>query len=241
MTQTEKLTRILFASNILYLFSFFLIAFEPELLFESNRGDGINFFVGVLYILAILSSAHWIYCLWFLSKFDRYSGNLIWLLLFNGMYAPFYYYSVIIKKRPLKNEILSKQELEEKERKIGIEESDFAELMRDGIIEVLNLWASEEKQTLLQKTNTEINITEELFSQWKDFNINKPGFLNEIFHLNERIAIKQFDKIINERNDLLMENYPNLPESITSANWKEISIMAKETLSKIENAVDENV
>jgi hypothetical protein len=237
MTQTEKLTRILFVSNILYILAFFLLAFKPELMVESARGDGMNFFVGILYFLAILSFAHWIYCLWFLSKFDRYSGNLIWLILFNGMYAPFYYYSVIIKKRPLKNEILSKQEFEEKERKNEIEEYEFAELMRHGIIEVLNLWASEEKQKELQNINTEINITEELFSQWNDFNVNKPGFLNEIFQLEERVAIKQFDKILNERNKLLTESYPNLLEFINSKNWKEISKLAKETLTKIENTV----
>ncbi len=237
MTQTEKLTRILFVSNILYILAFFLLAFEPKLLFETARGDGMNLFEGILYILAILSFAHWIYCLWFLNKFDRYSGNLIWLILFNGIYAPFYYYQVIIKKRPLKNEILSKHELAEKERKNEIEESDFAELMRQGIIEVLELWASKDKQKKLQESNSEINITEELFNQWKDYNIDKPNFLNEVFQLEERIAINQFDKVLNQKNELLNESYPRLHEFIDTEGWKKINGLAKETLIKIKNTV----
>lgn len=240
MTQTEKLTRILFVSNILYILTFFIIPFKPELLFESARGDGMNLFGGILYLLAILSFAHWIYCLWFLSKFDRYSGNLVWLILFNGMYAPIYYYQVIIRKRPLQNEILTKKEMEDREEQNEIEERDFAELMRHGIVEVLNLWANKEKQIALQESNLEINITEELFTQWNDYNINQGNFLNEVFELEERIAIKQFDKVLNERNDKIIEDYPILNEFIDSEEWNVINNLAKDTLEKIGNTVGNN-
>lgn len=233
MTQTEKLARILFVSNILYILAFFLLFFKPALLFESVSGGGMNLYGGILSILAILSFAHWIYCLWFLSKFDRYSGSLIWLLLFNGMYAPFYYYQVSIRKRPLKNEVPGKQESEE--RKNEIDESNYAELMRFGIMEVLKLWSSKTKQLELQKSNPEINMTAELFSQWNDYNINRPGFLNEVFQLEQRIAIKLFDKILNEKNELFTESYPNLDEFITSECWNEINNLAKDTLVKIGN------
>ena len=237
MKQTEKMTRILFVSNILYIIGFFIIPFEPKLFFETTNANGINPFVGVLNILAILTFAHWIYCLWFLSKYDRYSGSLIWLILLNGIYAPIYYYQVFIKKRPLKNEILNSQEFVERERKNEIEEYEYADLMRDGLIELLELWGSKEKQIELQKSNSEINITEELFSQWKDYNINKPELANEIFKLEERIAIKQFDKIINEKNELFFKNYPKLKDFIGSESWNEISNLAKETLKKIKNTV----
>jgi hypothetical protein len=67
MTQIEKLTRILFVSNIYYIFVFFLLVFEHKLLFESATEGGMDLFEGTLYILAILSFEHWIYCLWFLK------------------------------------------------------------------------------------------------------------------------------------------------------------------------------
>jgi hypothetical protein len=123
MKKTEKLTRILFLSNILYILAFFSIVFKPELMLESTRGDGLSLFGGILITLAIITSAHWFYCLWFLFKYDRYSGSLIWLILFNVIYAPIYYYQVIIKKRPLENEIISGQEVEEKKNEI--EENNF--------------------------------------------------------------------------------------------------------------------
>lgn len=237
MTQTEKLTRILFVSNILYILAFFIIPFKPELLFESSKVGGMSLFAGILYLLAILSFAHWIYCLWFLSKFDRYSGNLVWLIFLNGMYAPIYYYQVIIKKRPLQNEILSPKELDAKEIQNEIAENDFAELMRHGITEVLNLWANKKQQIELQESNSAINLTEELFTQWNDYRIKEGDFLNETFKLEERIAIKQFDKVLNEKKKNFIENYPEFKEFLDSEEWVLINNLAKETLSKIKNTV----
>ena len=89
----------------------------------------------------------------------------------------------------------------------------------------------------MQKTNPKINLTEELFSQWNDYHVNKTGFLTEIFQIEERIAIKQFDNLLNEKNELLLGSYPNLREFINSESWKGISNLAKVTLTKIENSV----
>ena len=40
---------------------------------------------------------HWVYCLWFLFKYDKYSKSIFLLLFLNFLYAPFYYYRVKIK------------------------------------------------------------------------------------------------------------------------------------------------
>jgi len=231
MKKIEILTRILFLSNILYILVFFSIVFKPELIFVSDGWSGLNIYAIFFLTLAIITSAHWFYCLGFCFKYDRYSASLIWLILLNVIYAPFYYYQVIIKKRPLENDISGKQE---KELKNEIEDKYFTDLMRERIIDVLELWSSKDKQKELQDSNPEINITKELFDQWNDFKIETPEILNEVFHENERIAIKEFDKVLNKNNEILKINYPNLKVFVNTMNWYKINNLAIVTLKKIE-------
>ncbi|RLD46960.1 MAG: hypothetical protein DRI94_14330, partial [Bacteroidetes bacterium] len=121
-----------------------------------------------------------------------------------------------------------------KELKNEIEDKYFTDLMRERIIDVLELWSSKDKQKELQDSNPEINITKELFDQWNDFKIETPEILNEVFHENERIAIKEFDKVLNKNNEILKINYPNLKVFVNTMNWYKINNLAIVTLKKIE-------
>ena len=146
MKLIDKVSRVLFISNILFLLTILIIPFNIELLNNSLNGNDTNLFIGILNLLAILSFMHWIYCLWFQSKFGRYSSNYIWLLIFNGIYAPIYYYRAVIKKKKLQNDLFSENESDKKIEKNEIESLDFNKIMRQGIIDVLLIWSSKEKQ-----------------------------------------------------------------------------------------------
>ena len=74
----------------------------------ANNGKNIlNITYGILCLAVFF---HWIYCLRFLFKYDRYSKSLLPLIFLNVIYAPIYYYRVKIKKRPLWNKIIKPQE-----------------------------------------------------------------------------------------------------------------------------------
>ena len=61
---------------------------------------------GIIYTsLTLCSFINWLYCLRFWYKYDRYSKAIFLLIFPHVLYAPFYYYQVKIKKRPLKNKI----------------------------------------------------------------------------------------------------------------------------------------
>lgn len=71
----------------------------PELLFHSNENA---LFVTINIIISYCSIFNWIYCLRFWYKYDRNSLSIIPLIFPHILYAPFYFYKVNIKKRPLK-------------------------------------------------------------------------------------------------------------------------------------------
>ena len=209
---------------------FILMFVFPKLMINSIKNEGITY-LNLLFFVGTLGFGNWIYCLWFQSKFDKYSGALIWLIILNALYAPFYYYEVIIKKRPLKGSL--KQPELTTAYEDSIDEKDYHQLMKSGITEVLQMWASKEEQQKLQNLNQEINLTEELFTQWNDYDLSNLKSLNEVFAINERLALKQFDKTLKQIEKSLKRDYPGFSEFIETEEWNTVNKSALETLSKL--------
>jgi hypothetical protein len=207
-----------------------LIVF-PDFFLQGTKNDGLGFYTGLLYVIGILSFAHWIYCLWFLSKFDRYSKSLIPLILLNGLYAPFYYYQVKIKKRPLMNGCQDPKPMVRNENQI--EENDYAELTRTRLIEIIEMWSSSDEQLKYQEANPEINLTEELFAQWNDFHLSEGKLLSELFDFKQKVAVKHFDKLLNEIEYSLKGYYPKLMDFIGTPEWNAINALSIDTLKQV--------
>ena len=145
MKIVEKVAYIGFWINILLIIGLISIIFLALIgiqffeLVSSNEGNNP---LNILYqFLAFFAFIHWIYCLWFLFKFDKYSKSLIPLLIFNVIYAPFYYYQVRIKKRPLKKDKIVKSKKVElsEDKSEEIDDKEFEELTRNNLVETLKL------------------------------------------------------------------------------------------------------
>ena len=110
MTLIEKIAYITFWINIVMLIfvfigiSIFFISIPDffELLISNKGRNPINLSFMILQTAAVF---HWGYCIWFWSKFDKYSIAILPLFFLNVLFAPIYYYQVKIKKRPLRNAI----------------------------------------------------------------------------------------------------------------------------------------
>ena len=108
--QIDKLTKVLFWINVLYLISnVFLIVFaliyinsEKFDLFFTLRDKFWFQVINVIVTIALIS--FWIYNIRFCYKFDRYSNNFIPLIFFGFLISPFYYFNVNIRRRKLCNE-----------------------------------------------------------------------------------------------------------------------------------------
>lgn len=94
------------AGIVLQFLSFILIGVYPDLMnliyFDSSFSTLYQIIVFPFFTATLIL---WVYNLRFLYKYDRYSRNILPLILFSFFYSPIYYYKVQIKKRPLKNEI----------------------------------------------------------------------------------------------------------------------------------------
>jgi hypothetical protein len=116
--------------------------------------DGF-FFDKVFPVLLGIGMILWIYCIWFLNKYDKNTNRLVMLLLLNFYYVPFYLFRIYKVKKENKIKALSEE----------IYDSDFLEISRNSIIETLKLWTSKESQ--LESENEEDQLYE-LFEQWEN-------------------------------------------------------------------------
>ena len=114
------LNRILFIGFILNLLliatllaQIIVIITNPDL-FVKFYDDYYIVINTVFTFLSGISLFFFIYNIIFLYKYDRYSKSLIPLLIFNVIYAPYYYYKVKIKGRKLDNEMKVKSVLGDK-------------------------------------------------------------------------------------------------------------------------------
>lgn len=192
---------------------------------------GMNSFKLFYSILNLIAFFHWIYCIRFLFKFDRYSKSIFPLVFFNVFYAPRYYYRVIIMKRPLRNKInkLEKPITED----YSISDSEFIELTRDNIIRVLNLWASKTEQLELRKAISSNQVSSELFDYWCDYSMADSEVINETFHTEEIELLAGFDKKISNVENKFNRKFPDIEEFQETPEWYSLNQSAKEILKKI--------
>ena len=234
----KLLDKIVFASfivNLIFIISvLFLPAFailSPEIFDKIFFSDDRAMFNLIAMPLNFIIVFFWGYCIWFLFKYDKYSKSLLPLFFFNAFYAPIYYYRVKIKKRPLRNKINRPESKYVSEN--AIEEKDFEKLTRDSIIEILKLWSSKSEQIDFQKTQSDINVTEELFEKWCDLFVIDSEVIKSVFSTRELELLTQFDKFIHENNTQQNGEYSQLTDFIETSNWKELNLLAKKILREL--------
>ncbi len=179
----------------------------------------------------IVSVFHWGYCIWFLFKYDRYSKSIIPLFFLNALYAPFYYYRVKIKKRPLRNKVNKPQVITTDE--YAIDEQDFISLTRESIIGTLNLWASGIEQLKLRDIYDSKEISVELFDYWSDYTRTDIEVLNEVFNPQEIGLLAEFDMELKNIENKYSKDFPPIEEFMETLDWKTLHHLANDILKKI--------
>ncbi len=223
------IVNLIFIISVLFLPAFAI--FSPEIFDKIFFSDDRAMFNLIAMPLNFIIVFFWGYCIWFLFKYDKYSKSLLPLFFFNAFYAPIYYYRVKIKKRPLRNKINKPERKTASE--ISIEESDFEELTRESIIGILELWSSKVEQIKYQESQTDINVTEELFQQWDDLFIIDSKEIKEPFTNQEFELLVQFDKLIHDNYEKLNQNFMKLNDFVETDEWKELNLLATKILKEL--------
>ena len=240
MTIENRIMRILFYANA-SLIAFYIvpIALSIPLMFiypsfikhyfELSRNVTLLWFLTSLNILSI---GHWILCLRFWYKNDKYSKAIFLLIFLHLAYSPFYYYQVNIKKRPLKNKLDDNIIFQEVNQPLI--NNEINNITRNSLLNLIELWSSKEEQIEFQEQNKEVNATEELFQQWVDFYLKDSETIKESFNDKEIDMLNNFnDEIINIKNKL-KGTYPILQYFLKMEEWIELNKLAQRIITDVE-------
>jgi len=240
MKKSNKFIQFCFLINVLRsaLFIGLFVGVIPTVAISRKAGHELFEILGsetFLYIfngLTFFSFINWIFCLRFWYKNDKYSKAIFGLLFPNVIYAPFYYYQVIIKKRPLRNKIDSPN-LDTEKYENAIDQKDFVELTRKNIFELIELWSSKDKQLEYQESVPIADVSSELFCQWDDSYTPKSVDFRQAFNNVELGLLSEFDKELNFVSEKTISILPDINKFIETEEWKALNEKAKDILIKI--------
>jgi len=182
------------------------------------------FFDKVFPVLISIGMILWIYCIWFLNKYDKNTNRLLMLLILNFYYVPFYLFR--IKRIRKENRIKAISE--------EIYDSDFIELSRNSIIDTIGLWTSKEKQLENQESESDFSKLQELIQQWVDFYRIDKKIIDEAFNDSEKELLKTFDNSVSICIEKFGDDFPKLNEFQKTNDWKVLNQLAIEIKKDIE-------
>lgn len=198
-------------------------------LFGMLRSDAFKY---IFNGLTFFSFINWIFCIRFWYKNDKYSKAIFALFFPNVIYAPFYYYQVIIKKRPLRNTIDTPSVATEKYEN-AIDQNDFVELTRKNIFELIELWSSKDKQLDYQESVPIADVSSEMFCQWDDSYTPKSVDFRQAFTEVELGLLSEFDKELSLISNKTPNRLPEINIFVETEEWKTLNDKAKDILTKI--------
>ena len=183
--------------------------------------DG-TFFKTIFPFLLSIGMILWVYCIWFLNKYDKNTNRLIMLLILNIYYVPFYLFR--ISKIKKEHRIIAISE--------DIFDAEFIEMTRNSILDTLKFWASKEKQLKFHGSEN-INMSEELFQQWDSLFRIDTKIIDEAFNETERKLLKTFDKTILTSFKKHGQKIPHIREFHETNDWKVLNKLAIKILKEI--------
>lgn len=178
------------------------------------------FFDKVFPVLISIGMILWIYCIWFLNKYDKNTNRLLMLLILNFYYVPFYLFRI---RKENRIKAISEE----------MYDSDFIELSRNSIIDTIGLWTSKEKQLENQESESDFSKLQELIQQWEDFYRIDEKIIDEAFSDSEKGLLKTFDKSITICNEKFGDDFPTLYEFQNTNDWKVLNQLAIEIKKEI--------
>ncbi|MBN1988041.1 MAG: hypothetical protein JW783_01420 [Bacteroidales bacterium] len=237
MKLIDRITYVTFGINIAAILFYFIglpiiVMTIPDAFDKITANKGQNSYNIALTVISTVVFFHWLYCIWFLFKYDRHSKSIFPLLFFNVIYAPIYFYRVRIKKRPLRKKINKpKQDIETEDMSTTADE--FEDLTRNNVFGVIDLWASEKSQLDYQKDVPIAQVSAELFCQWDDFYYPDSSDFKQAFSKVELEILAEFDKALNETVDKTPENPPQIDVFIKTQEWIDMNKKAIEIKNKL--------
>jgi hypothetical protein len=104
---------------------------------------------------------------------------------------------------------------------------------RKHIIELLQLFASEEQQLAYERDVPHVDITNELVCMWFDDQYHPGRGFDQFFSPDELAALDEFDRFYTERVDRLPESQGTVRIWLACPIWREVMEQARRTLERV--------
>ena len=182
------------------------------------------FFEIIFPILLAIGMILWIYCIWFLNKYDKNTNRLIMLLILNFYYVPFYLFRIRKIKKEQRIKAISEDVID----------TEFIEMTRTSILDTLRLWSDTKEQKRIHDLEAEVNVTNELFERWESVYRIDDKVLNETFNGSEKELLNTFDKTFLTCQKKMKEGVSDFNEFKNTNDWKVLNQLANEILKEIE-------
>lgn len=114
-------------------------------------------------------------------------------------------------------------------------DSESKKSIRNGIINVLELWASKERQLDYQKRSPIADVSSELFCQWIDDCYHLDSLVKGcVFSGVEIAALEEFNEVILQIASTTPIQLPNIDKFMLTEEWKRVHLSAIKTLGKLD-------
>ena len=104
---------------------------------------------------------------------------------------------------------------------------------RKHIIQLLQLFASEEQQLAYERDVSHVDITKELVCMWFNDQYYPGRGFDEFFSPDESAALDEFHRLYEERVDRLPESQGTVRTWLASPIWREVMEQAQRTLERV--------
>jgi hypothetical protein len=116
---------------------------------------------------------------------------------------------------------------------VKIDDSEFTKLTRDSIFGLIALWAHKDQQIEYKKKFPEINLSEELFYQWRDSFVDDSEDFKNSFRAKELNILNLFDWEITKILTQFNSEIPEYSFFVETDNWRKLNSIAKEILIEL--------
>jgi hypothetical protein len=103
---------------------------------------------------------------------------------------------------------------------------------RNGIIWYLETASSFEEQLKYQDAVPLVNVPNEMFNQWADWvkEDDRSWYGAPVFSPDEQAAMWEYNTVLNDVLDDVLETFPKLSELITTAPWERLRAAAEKAI-----------
>lgn len=118
---------------------------------------------------------------------------------------------------------------------------DVSRNMRERVLEVLGLIASDKAQLEYQARAPGVYVSHEIFNQWEDYYRPETEEFSAAFSAEELVLLREFNEVFEQVCAETPSTLPSIDRFIATGAWRRYSEAARSTLVTVQGGRSENL